>query len=409
MTCFFCITGYNMPRGERPYTQMKNLIIALIAVFIASTGYAQNKKSLVDIDKELKQAKSTATAMALIESIAETTPQTEADVAALGQLMDKYPSQGQKALAKIKDPQLAKAIMKECDREVVKVKGDKGSDWRNLPEPQRQEKINALLNSHAMIGALGNLKNKDAVPYLKQFITPEYDGTLSYTASQAIGRIAPDDPVVFKELWDKQGVKSISYSAYGKSVLKEVAQKMQDPTVSEEEKRKILWKAKPALFNGKDPAEKRLIKDILLNHPSRELKIEVGVAMVHAVINNYEESDKDFVVQWAKKEKSLAVWDAPHVMDKIWDKRFVPVLLEMMQSKEDWMPKGNIAEILGRHKVKEAVPYLEEALEDKDSSVRSSALMGLRNILGKNYLPKQTRHMDADVQEHIIKVPPRKK
>lgn len=262
---------------------------------MSSPAYAQNIKSLVDIDKELKQAKSTATAMALIESIAGTIPQTEADVAALGQLMDKYPSQGQKALAKIKDPKLAKAIMKECDREVAKFKTDKGRDWKNLPEPQRQEKINALLNSHAMIGALGNLKNKDALPYLKQFITPEYDGTLSYTASQAIGRIAPDDPEVFKDLWDKQGVKSINYTAYGKSVLKEVAQKMQDPNISREDKRKILAKSKISLLEGYNPEEKKLLKDIILNHPNNDLRSESAIAMIHAVKNTSE--DKQFIAR----------------------------------------------------------------------------------------------------------------
>ncbi|HBB68121.1 MAG: hypothetical protein A2081_06260 [Elusimicrobia bacterium GWC2_61_19] len=363
---------------------MNKLIIAFAFIFMAVGASAQTRRSFKDIDKDIKQAKSTATAMALINSIGETEPQTDEDVRILGQLMDSYPREGQRALAKTKNPKLAKAVMKECDREVNKFKADKDKDWKNLPEAQRQEKFNALLNTQAMMVTLGNLKNREALPYLKQYISPEYDGTLSYTASQAIGRIAPDDPAVFRELWDKQGVKSISYNAYGKSVLKEVAEKMQDPKVPQSEKNRILGKAKPSLLSGKDPEEKKLIKDILLNHPSSDLKGEVGGAMVHAVINNPEESDKDFVIEWVKKEKSLAVWNAPYVMDRVWDVRFIPVLLEMLKNPADWMPKGNVAQLLARRQVKEALPSLAECIEkDKEENVRAYCRDSYYKISGK--------------------------
>ena len=78
---------------------MNKLIIAFTVIFMSTGAYAQKHKSLKEIDKELQQTKSTTTALALIESIGETTPETDEDVAALGQLMDKYPTQGQKALA----------------------------------------------------------------------------------------------------------------------------------------------------------------------------------------------------------------------------------------------------------------------------------------------------------------------
>ena len=351
---------------------MKTIAIAFACVLCASGAYAQGRKSLKDIDKELKQTKSTATAMALIESIAEAVPQTEEDVAILGRLINNHPDQGRKALSNIKDPRLVKAIMRECDRQILKFKADKDKDWKSLPQTQRQEKHAALLNSYALVSTLGNLKNKEAVPYLKQYITKEYDGVLSYSASQAIGRIAPDDPAVFRELWDKQGVRSISYSAYGKSVLKEAAQKMQDPNVPEVEKNKILGKAKISLLSGKDPEEKRLIKDVILNHPDQRLRGEASIAVVHAVANNPEESDKDFVFKWVKKEKSLAVWDAPYVMNIIWDVRFIPLLLDMLQDQSEWMPRKNVAELFGRRQIKESLPFLESCVEnDKDGSVRA--------------------------------------
>jgi len=106
--------------------------------------------------------------------------------------------------------------------------------------------------------------------------------------------------------------------------------------------------------------------------------------MVHAVINNPEESDKDFVIQWAKKEKSLAIWDAPSIMDKVWDKRFVPVLLDMLKNQADWMPRKDVAELLGRRQVKESLPYLEKCiLKDKESTVRGSCRYSYYQITGK--------------------------
>lgn len=363
---------------------MNKIAVAIAFLFIANGAYAQGRKSLKDIDKELKQTKSTATAMALIESIAETVPQTEEDVAILGRLIDNHPDQGRKALANIKDPRLAKAIMRECDRQILKFKADKDKDWKTLPETQRREKLTALLNTQAMILTLGNLKNKEALPYLKQYIAPEYDGVLSYAASQAIGQVAPDDPAVFKELWEKQGVKSISYNAYGKSVLKEVAQKMQDPNLSEAEKKKIFNKGHIWGLGGRTAEEKALIKDILLNHPSRDLRAEAATAMVHAVINNPEEGDKAFVIQWAKNEKTVAVYDAPAIMDKIWDKRFVPILIEMLNNQADWMPRKAVAELLGRRQIKASLPFLEECIEkDKNGNVRGECQDAYWKIAGK--------------------------
>jgi len=75
---------------------MNRLIIAFTILLTASSAYAQSRRSLKDIDQELKQTKSTATAMVLIESIAETVPQTDEDVAILGRLMDKYPPRGRR-------------------------------------------------------------------------------------------------------------------------------------------------------------------------------------------------------------------------------------------------------------------------------------------------------------------------
>lgn len=402
-----CIPGYIAP-SEHLVTHllkgvfMTKLIIALAVFLAASSASAQSRRSLKDIDRELKQTKSTATAMALIESIGETVPQTDEEIATLGQLMDKYPVQGQKALTKIKDPKRANAIMRECDRQVFKFKADKDKDWKTLPEAQRREKFNALLNTHAMIATLGNLKNKDALPFLKQYITSEYDGVLSYEASQAVGRIAPDDPAVFKELWDKQGVKNISYNAYGKSVLKEVAEKLQDLNVPQAEKSRILAKAKPSLLGGREPEEKKLIKEILLHHPNEDLRKEVGIAMIHAIQNRQDSDDSEFILEWAKNVKVRDSGWAIYCMKNRWDNKYVPSLIRFIKEGISVADRSEAAKTLGGYKIKESVPYLEECLEkDKDGGVRGACRDSYYKITGR--MPEKFHPDDVkDIEEQLV-------
>ncbi|PJA16176.1 MAG: hypothetical protein COX65_03055, partial [Elusimicrobia bacterium CG_4_10_14_0_2_um_filter_56_8] len=165
---------------------MNKLIIAFTVIFMSTGAYAQKHKSLKEIDKELQQTKSTTTALALIESIGETTPETDEDVAALGQLMDKYPTQGQKALARLKDPKRAKAVMKECDRQAEKLKTARSKGESNLTVKDRQDYLNGYLNSAATIDTLSKLNNKDAIPLLRSYLQDE---DLSRFASIALGRL----------------------------------------------------------------------------------------------------------------------------------------------------------------------------------------------------------------------------
>lgn len=363
---------------------MKKLIFAVIAMLMCGSVHAQTTKTLSELDKAFRQAKSSDTIMALMGDLEQAVPATEADMAILSDFLDKYPESARKAALKIKDPKLTKSVIRECKKKIDKLNLPKEKNWDGLPQEERFRRVNGLMNVYALMAVLGNLKDKEAVPFLKQYITPEYDGMLSYNASQAIGKISPDDPAIFKELWEKPGMKNISYHAYGKSVLREVAEKLQNPNLSKEEKAKILNRGRIWGLGGRTSEEKALIKDILLNHPNQDLRAEVGTAVVHAMMNNPEEGDKDFLIRWARTEKSMAVWDAPYAMDKYWTGEYVPVLLEMLTTSATWMPKKNIAEIFGRRKIKEALPALEECIVgDQEASVRGSCRRSYWEISSK--------------------------
>lgn len=368
---------------------MNKFIIALIVVFMSLSAYAQSRKSLKDIDRELKQTKSTATAMALIESIGETVPQTDEDVATLGQLMDRFPTQGQKALAKIKDPKFTKAIMKECDREVSKFKADKDKDWKNLPEVQRQEKFNALLNTHAMIATLGNLKNREALPFLKQYITPEYDGTLSYAASQAIGRIAPNDSVLLDEMTAEVGkTKDIDLSVFGDKAFVKIIKELDEPGIKPERKFGLINQIK----GSRSPERKKALKELALKHKDEDVRNRSGQALINTMLVNPEDGDSDFLFEWLPKAVTdlNAVWSLTAIRIRFPDKnkplqkRFVPGLIEILIKGRYESARSKAAELLGSCQIKESLPYLEECiLKDKESTVRGSCRYSYYQITGK--------------------------
>jgi len=387
---------------------MKTIAIAFVFIFSAVGVHAQGHKSLKEIDKELKQTKSTATAIALIESIADTPPQTDEEVAVLGQLMDKYPTQGQKALAGIKDPKLAKAVQTECARQIDKYIADKGKDWSKLPQAERAAKLGAYFASQAMIAKLGSLKNKDSLPFLKHYIAPEYDGVLSYEASKAIGQIAPGDPVVFKELWEKQGVKSISYGAYGKSVLKEVAQKMQDPNVPKAEKDHIRGKAKVGMLEGSTPEEKKLLKDIVLHHPDEWLRLDAGQAMTKALMFHPSPGDVEFVLEWTKNVKDPSSGQVMTYMRDHFDNRYIPVVLNYLKGGDDYA-RSKAVELAGQHQIKEALPYIKECItKDKDSSVRGNCQATYWKMTGEypaEFTPEDAKDMEKYLTHpHTLKI-----
>lgn len=376
-----------------------------------TTGTAK-ETPLKRLDREFKQVKATETIINLLSQLETVVPETEEDVTILGQMMDKYPSQGQKALAKIKDPKLAKAVMKECDRQVAKFRADKDKDWKTLPEAQRQEKFNALLNSHAIIATLGDLNNKEVIPYLKRYITPEYNGTLSYAASQALGRLG-DETVLDEMVRDIGKTKEIDLSGFGDKAFVKIIKELDAPNISAERKFALINQIK----GSRSPERKKALKELALKHKDEDVRSRSGLALVNAMLVNPEDADSDFLYEWTPRAVNDldAGWALTalrlHFPDKSvpLEKRFIPVLLNILKQSEYDSSRSNAAELLGASKIKEAVPYLEEALMDKSSGTRSSALWALRNIFGKDYRPKSIHPDDQNLRMEIIYVTPRTK
>ena len=363
---------------------MNKLIIALTIILMATSAQAQTRKSLKDIDKELKQTKSTATAMALIESIGETTPQTDEDVATLGQLMDKYPTQGHKALNKISDKKLSGAVIKECGRQTKKLKAARSKGESNLTVQDRQDYLNGYMNSAAAINVLAKLNSKDAIPALRGYLQDE---DLSRFASLALGRLG-DSESLNGMIGNMGHGKNVDLSGYGDKGLVRVVEELDKPDSDVKRKDALIGQIK----GSASPERKRLLKDLALKHQDSRVRDRAGLALLNSIMVNPEAGDNAFIAEWVDRTKNdeTGYWAVTSISvshgngAKPLDKNNIAILVDVLRTSTYSPTRSEAAQGLGMFKVQEALPYLEECLaKDKDANIRGHCRESYWKISGK--------------------------
>ncbi|MCX5792477.1 MAG: hypothetical protein NTY45_09760 [Elusimicrobia bacterium] len=382
-----------------------NKLIAVIAVLLmVSNVQAQSRRSLKDIDRELKQTKSTATVMALVESIAETSPQTVEDVATLGQLMDKYPVQGQKAASKIQDPNLSKAVMKEYERQAAKIKVVRAKGNGALSDKDRQDYLSGYMNSAAFIGVLANLKDKSAIPMLRGYLQDE---DLSKLVSVALGRLG--DTESMETMLKGMGTGApVDLSGYGDKGLVRVVQELDKPGADA--------KRKDALINeikGSASLErKRMLKDLALNHKDSRVRDRSALALLNSIMVNQEPGDQAFISDWIGRTKNdeTGYWAVTSIRvshdngRKPLETGLPALLIDVLQTSTYEPTRQEAANTLGMFKVKEAAPYLEEcSVKDKDGKVRGDCQFAYWTIAGK--IPPKFHPKDVEELAQLYREP----
>ena len=135
-----------------------------------------------------------------------------------------------------------------------------------------------------------------------------------------------------------------------------------------------------------DPEDKLLLKGAILDPQYRgELRNDMQLALLHAIQDRPEEVDKEYILEVLQRKDVAAGW-LMYAMLKMWDRRYIPYLLAGVIAEHR---SCTDIEILGRMKVKEAIPFLEVALNDKNGEVRKAAYYALKNITGKKYENKR--------------------
>lgn len=380
---------------------MRKIFMFAGCLLLCSGLHAQNKRSIVDIDRELTQATSTATIVSLLENLAETPPQTTEEVSVLGRLLDKYPAQGQRSLAKITNPKLAKAIMSSCDRQARNLKNirEKGED--NLTDSDRQIYLNSYMSSVVAIDTVSRLKNKDVVPYLKNYLADE---NLSRPASMALGRLGDSESL--NKMLDGIGRGNpVDLSAYGDKGLSRVIEELGKPGVDSKRKDALLNQIKG---NG-SPERKRILKDLALNHKDVRIRDRAGLALLNSIMVNPEPGDTTFISEWIDKTKNdeMGYWAVSSIRvanangAKALDKNMSALLVNVFRTSTYPPTRSEAVQSLGIFKIKESLPYLNDCVvRDVDSHLRGNCLEASWKISGEilpNFHPDDVKELEADM------------
>jgi len=172
----------------------------------------------------------------------------------------------------------------------------------------------------------------------------------------------------FFEKMDKQGNKiARAVSAY------------RDPKASRSGKAKLRTYLRQTSVH--DPADIMVLKAALRDPEIKgEIISDIQMALLHAFQEKRDGSDKEFILELLERRDNSVGW-LYYSMLNMWDDRYVPYLME--GAREGMLTD---IEILGRAKVKQAVPLLEELWRtSENAAVRREVWGALLQITGKEY------------------------
>lgn len=373
---------------------MIKILVSTICMFLASVLAAESNKSIVDIKKELATTKNTATAQSLIESLSDAVPQTEADISALGQLMDEFSVQGQAAIGNTKNPKLSVAIMKECDKQVGKLRSARAKDKKSLSAVDEKVLLNNIMNSRALIRTAAGLKNIDAIPYLRNYLK---EPDLSQAASVALGFLG-DDESLNTMLGSIENSKGVDLSGYGDKAFVKIVRELDKPGISDKRKSALINQIK----GGKSPERKKALKELALKHKDEDVRSRSGLALTNSMLINPEDSDSEFLYEWLPKAINEAYPSSALIALRIHfpdrnrqlETRFVPILINIVNNGQFGSDRSKAADLLGTCKITQSLPYLKQCvLKDKEHGIRGDCSAAYFKISGE--VPPVFNPLDA--------------
>ncbi len=208
-------------------------------------------------------------------------------------------------------------------------------------------------NVWVIIQKLGEHKSQKAIPILKEYQKmPEFE----YYASQALSTITYDA--------DKASAK---VEALYKNLL--------------DESKKDQWgKDIRQLTRTASPRTKSILKK-LFDHPNDNVRYQAS----NAFFNRVTKDDADDLIQLTKHPDDIVRADAVKGMMTLDGISFDFVLIDVLVNDPAGIARAKAARALGMKKIEKCVPYLINALRDKDYYVRLEAFIALYVLTDKKY------------------------
>ncbi|MBU2574634.1 MAG: HEAT repeat domain-containing protein [Elusimicrobia bacterium] len=269
---------------------------------------------------------------------------------------------------KIDNPQLANGLIPVLSDEKNFIKKVGKGDPQN---PSDKRTLYRLTNTEWIIRVLGKLKNKDAVPILKEYLNFY---SMQYAASEALGEIG--DKSMSEEIREKayRG-EPVNYSGLGLDEAKRVVRDLDDNN------NKDKWvKISKQLLHMKDPRIKPELKK-LFSHDNHFVRVWASMAFARLA----DSSDVMSTIEMSKNPEWNVRVAAIDMMKKLRAKEFEDVLINLLNNDSHRVVRLSAAKAIGYKKVTTAVPHLEKALKDKEIMVREEVYIALYVLTGKKY------------------------
>lgn len=274
---------------------------------------------------------------------------------------------GSGLVEKIDKPEMAGQLilMLEDEKEFIRK-----LNQNDLSGKTEREGKYRFTNVEFIISKLGNLKSKEAVPVLKEYLALK---NMQYAASEALGKIG--DKSMSNDIREKayKG-EDVNYGGMGIDEARKVVQDLEDKG------KKDKWaKIAKQIVLIKNPEAKPHLKK-LFNHEQDYVREQsAGV-----FFNLATKEDLNEIKAMATNSHSEIRYGAIQIMKKIKDKSFDDSLISLLTDSE-YSVRRAAAKAVGYNKIDKAIPGLEKTLSDSKFEVRKEVFIALYILTGKKY------------------------
>ena len=228
----------------------------------------------------------------------------------------------------------------------------------------------------SLIKAAGDGKNEKARAILWKIVETDKDGTYGQKAIQALGKIGkPEDLDRVIVMLEKNPRLRIHLGDFGSMVIPRVMREINDPNVPKD--------SIPILSSGLVQASSH--EDIaalvpLLEHTNNAVRKAATDAIGRSLRSDDDELIKKMFSSSSDDVRSEV---AVTVGEQAWNEKYVPLFINMLKNDPNYSNRGSAAYALGKHKVRSAVPALQQALRDPVPAVVEDASSALGKISGE--------------------------
>jgi HEAT repeat protein len=352
---------------------MKRLFI-VIGILVLSLGFirsikADETKTLKEYIDTLTDRKEPADIRDAFQGISRFEPKTEEQIDILIDVIrhgdENVSHAAQQSLMNVQDNSLVPKLISVLETGGVKRTTEKQAAY--------------AMAKAAAINALRKLKDKRAVPALKNYL--DEDEFISNRASLALAEIGDESviPDLLARIGKHNAPTGLGLARFGAPALKEIVKRLEseksnrEPVNSDGENEYVRMKQVIALI--RDPAA---VPDLLLL--LKEPDVNIRIAAIQSLGNmghlNIAEAIKD--------EDSRVRLNVVELSRKIDDTEINSILMNVFCNDNNNNVRVIAADVLSERKCYEAVPIFEDALENEAVEVRVAAKRALERIRSIN-------------------------